>query len=62
MPMEIKNPKNLTFTKDSLIKYQFIAKGGVSPYEFKTPSNLPAGWILYIGPLPLPTITAGTCS
>ena len=44
--MIITNPKNLKFTKDSLINYKFIATGGVAPYKFKTPSTLPAGLTL----------------
>ena len=44
--MIITNPKNLTFRKDSLINYKFIATGGVAPYKFITKSILPAGLTL----------------
>lgn len=43
MAIRITNPVNLTFTGDELIRYKFIAKGGISPYTFKTRSNLPLG-------------------
>ena len=44
--MQITNPKKLTFTNNSFLKYQFIAIEGTAPYKFKTTSVLPAGLTL----------------
>ena len=43
MALKITNPKNLSFTKNVAIKYNFNATGGKPPYSWKAMNNLPAG-------------------